>query len=1060
MLMNINYADQLSGNSIIIKIEELIHKLSNASSSKRQEIMDELASTILLYIGYEGTTVEDLFRPDLTPRQKAFIAASLSRLMRKRIALTETMKSFRPKAFTLMDDVFLRDDVYKLAKIDIKDQSYEKENRLCDAIQEIENNLIRLIDSVSNVGQLLDIRHEYMRAFNNKISKAIIHPFLLPIADESRLNTFFQSIKDYLESSNHDTVNIYEQSKEFIEELLEDAKNYPIEYSQTLIIPLLEKGLETITKDFESSPVGKPADIELLSTGKKYPLYAVGVTFNLALLLENKGPGYAREISYCVKEFTDNILITEREKSLGELGPGKIIIEIPCQVQESDTLLILDIETTWTNTNGQGQTKFFTIEVVSQQADINWENMARIDPYSLEPVTTEEDLIGRKEIIEQLTAKVQAQSLGSSFLYGQKRVGKTSIAKVLNKRIDNLVIHDCFVIYFECGNFLDLTAGDTVTNIGRRICRAIKACDKRFKELKIPDFHGALTPLTEFLEEVHDIVPEAKILFILDEFDELPIELFKRDEIGKAFFLPIRAISNLNHFGFLLVGGEKMDYVINSMGDQLNKFDSLRIDYFSRDKNWQDFEDLIKRPVQPFFEFSDGAINSIYTLTASNPYFTKLICKTLFSIMVKKHDAHITDKEINEAIELALENTEINSFQHFWQDKITEKGPREEEISIRRRKILISFGELARNHSQVTAKALIESCQKQGLEKPVVEDELREFKRRQILVEDQGCYYCKALFFEEWLKRRGIRDIMTSFSDYNEEIEERKKQELAFVTHKEINGLVEKWGVYQGRTIGPEDVRNWLNQFGDNRNQRLMFCILQNLRFYGNDILRSKMKEAHSIIKRKIVYEIPEGKRRKRDDILISYLDGPGKSGSQFARLYAQENNIYIKNVIEQARIANTLISQKNIKAMVFIDDLIGIGDSAIENIKRLISDVGAPLFRVPLFVIAVCGFSEALERVEQEIENLPGIWNIHVLDILTNKDKCFNEESNIFPTADERITARKIAREHGNRLKKKAPLGYKDVQANVVFESNCPNNCLPIIYKKSTEWFPLFERK
>ena len=352
--------------------------------------------------------------------------------------------------------------------------------------------------------------------------------------------------------------------------------------------------------------------------------------------------------------------------------------------------------------------------------------------------------------------------------------------------------------------------------------------------------------------------------------DELPVDLFKRNETGKAFFLPIRTISNQNQFGFLLVGGEKMDYVINSTGDQLNKFDPIRIDYFSKDKHWQDFEDLIKKPMHPYLEFTDAAINRIYSLTAGNPYFTKLICRTLFLSMVKKRDAHVTEIEVNEAIAQALEFTEINSFQHFWQDGITDKGPREEEISIRRRKVLISLGEIARIRPHIDRQSIIDNCSKQNLDTHISEAELREFERRQILIEDQGYYSCKAMFFQEWLKHRGIRDIMTSFNDHSEEINEKRKQELAYIKPDEILGLIERWGTYQGRKINIDDVRTWLNQFGDNLNQRLMFYILQNLRFYSGDVLRAKMKDAHSILKRGIVHEIQDSKR-KRDDILVVF---------------------------------------------------------------------------------------------------------------------------------------------------------------------------------------------
>jgi len=37
--------------------------------------------------------------------------------------------------------------------------------------------------------------------------------------------------------------------------------------------------------------------------------------------------------------------------------------------------------------------------------------------------------------------------------------------------------------------------------------------------------------------------------------------------------------------------------------------------------------------------------------------------------------------------------------------------------------------------------------------------------------------------------------------------------------------------------------------------------------------------------------------------------------------------------------------------------------------------------------------------------------------------------------------------------------LGYGNSQATVVFEQSCPDNTLPILWAKSRDWKPLFER-
>jgi hypothetical protein len=40
-----------------------------------------------------------------------------------------------------------------------------------------------------------------------------------------------------------------------------------------------------------------------------------------------------------------------------------------------------------------------------------------------------------------------------------------------------------------------------------------------------------------------------------------------------------------------------------------------------------------------------------------------------------------------------------------------------------------------------------------------------------------------------------------------------------------------------------------------------------------------------------------------------------------------------------------------------------------------------------------------------------------------------------------------------------RSPLGFGDCQALVVFETGCPNNSVPILWKQTGEWQPLFPR-
>jgi hypothetical protein len=239
-----------------------------------------------------------------------------------------------------------------------------------------------------------------------------------------------------------------------------------------------------------------------------------------------------------------------------------------------------------------------------------------------------------------------------------------------------------------------------------------------------------------------------------------------------------------------------------------------------------------------------------------------------------------------------------------------------------------------------------------------------------------------------------------------------------------------------------------------------MFETLRHLRFYSSNAMRAKLQEAHGMVLRGVTPR-SIGERRKRSDILVSYLDGPGRSGAHYAKLYADENSVYYENVVEYSRIGQALAGNQNVQCLVFVDDFIASGNSASEHFRNLVRDHATAInsAKIALFFIAICGFGEGQARVDVSLGELGLTAHVHICDVLDASDKCFNDRSSIFPDPGLRDRARQVAYLHGVRLEKQIPLGFSDCQSVVVFEDNCPNNSLPILWSASNNWTPLFER-
>lgn len=1008
-----------------------------------------------------------LFDQNLNPNQKRFIAACLLRLLNICENILDDNR-VKYKTLELFDEVFDGKYLYSFLKLETKSQSYVKENILKDVVLSLEKDFDNLIDSFNDITLITTFRNDFNKIINSKASKAILHYFLPRVLIENaKLTQIFKSIEQYLKEEGVKKVQNFTEAKEILTDYLTSAEIFGTKYSCNYLGGFATKVLELLEKDFQNNSLSKPAELDISRSDKKYPFSTKDAKFDLNLVVCNHGPGKAFNVSLNIIDIDDNLYLDSSERYLGNLELTSITVPISCKVTRSEKQAILILELAWENFDSSEIKKEFYLEFESQNYEIDWDSLAIEEPYSLEPVITEEELVGRTEQLNTLIGRSKAKSIGSSYIFGQKRVGKTSIAQTLKARLNRLMPSNYLVIDLEGGDYANSDPVITIENLAKKICERIKQSNSQFDGLEIPSFNGALSPLSSFLESVVKIVPEYKILFILDEFDELPIDLYRRGTIGDTFFLSLRAISGKTHFGFLLVGGEKMEFIISNQGDALNKFEPFRIDYFENHQS--DFQDLVKKPVAQWnIEISERAIYELYQQTGGNPYFTKQICSELFKLIVKRRDGHITEKEVEEATKITINKLASNSFLHFWEDGLFEID-RAEERSMNRRKVLLALAEISRKSINLNQEEIIEQAMKYGLNENQVKFELRDFERRQIIVsEEDTVYKYKVSLFGKWLKEKGLHEIITTFTDLDAILSRKKEEEEAYVRSEEIIQLINNWGQYLSRPITEDKVRAWLSQFKENTEQRLMFRILKHLKFYNGDNLRTKMKEAHGIIVRGgiSVRKYETEKQRKRSDILVSYLeDNPSKSGCSYAKIFADENEIYANNIIERGKLVQTLTDKtrmEKIQALVFVDDFIGTGGSACQYFEELANECGELLRNTNLtvFFISVSGFQEAKIRLETKLSELNFNVKVHICDPLDESDKVFSDRSKIFSKSSDLERARNVAYEYGRNLVNNNPLGYGNCEAAVVFADACPNNTLPILWSDAKKWIPLFKRQ
>jgi hypothetical protein len=953
-------------------------------------------------------------------------------------------------------------DVFERLKINDKQQPFEQ----LRALKSIDVLLAEKLQTLKDASTATDLRtiqqrvHGITQTLTDGLVRGLMTLQLPTSFAKTNMPALFKTLEPLVNGRDVDFIEHVDFARAEIKTATTLLRANLTFYAAKYLIPLIEHLSHLVEQAYQSSDATKPARVSVHAYPRKYPFHARGSTVRLRFIAENHGPGPASDIEIT---FTLFHYLEPAEKTIwiSGLGTGKQAIDLDVCVGDVGDQVEFYVQTVWNNvdsTRGEGTSEGF---LQCQNSYVDWDRLS--DPYSIEAIDldSERPFVGRKADVQQLLRSLAGKSMGSHYVYGQKRVGKTSLVLEVasHAAADISDFHHC---YLEGGDYVQPTAEGTLQSLGRQIARRLRKCHRLLERIPLPEFNNSLSPLNEFVDEILDVLPDAKFLLILDEFDELPLELFKRGPVGDGFFLTLRALSGRPRVGIILIGGEKMGPIISAQGDQLNRFSPLRVDYFRREEHWGDFQELVRSPVEGQIEFSESAIEALYRWSAGNPFFTNVICKEVMQRCCDRRDAFVSELEIEECASLACRKAGANSFQHFWEDGVLDTGGNTEDVSIRRRRVLLALAATLRDGSSRSRENLAMQRDLIATTPSALENELKRFVERGILLVLNNEYVFRVFMFERFLTERSSELISTEFTDQDERKLVERQENKAFVHSSEIKQLIDSWGAYCSVPVIETRVRSWLIQFGSNKDQRVMFQLLKSLRFYSEPVVQEKLRSAMGFIGRETTKRPKEGERFRRD-LLVSHLGGIAKSGTQYARMFCQENKVMRENAVGWEGLGSRLRSQRGeLQAVVVIDDFVGTGGTAIDSLTRMNEQIGNDLraSEVKLFLIIICGFADALEKVRKVGEDLKLPLEIYCSDILSESDRAFSVSSIAFETDGDRLRARDLARGQGESLERKWPLGHGNCEALVVFFANCPNNTLPIIFKSGADWTALFPRR
>jgi len=956
-------------------------------------------------------------------------------------------------------------------KVDGKMQTFEKFSLLEGAHSTFCNLLEPLRTSCGDIDSLLASRKSILAPLNHGQVRKYCNPFGI-----NELKAAVEEILSKLKMVANPTaafIEDFEECKRSVEQCralsLEIGSFLSLDYVVPfidMIEGLLDRYIAT-TKTKFSTDINSSWPTSGLQ--KRYAIHEPEREFVLSLPLRNDGQGMAVDVRADIVLSSDEIFIEAPSVSLGNVMPGEFSIVFDAMVVSPCGSFSGIVELEWTEFGeASPKSKSFEFSVSAQASDINWSNLTYWTPYSTE-VAKGQNFIGRVEQVHHLASKLLRSPMEPFYITGQKRVGKTSLVRAATAFAEENApdgeIKNHFILW---GDVAHADPGIAMQQIGSSIEDFVRDSLPYRTEVPRQDYTGSLSPLLKVFDLALKIDPKAKFVITIDEFDEIPQDLYLHGNLAETFFANLRSISRRDNVCLVLVGGENMSYVMSRQGQKLNNFTRISLSYFSRDEDWLDFQEMVRRPSEGKLSWHEDAVSEVFNISNGNPYYAKLVCAGVARRAISDRDADITQSEVALASQEQLSTLGSNSFAHLWQDGIP-KSPEDREPDIlRRSRVLVAAARCLRDRVSLTLENLVDRKVSSELTSGEIQAVLNDLQMRQILEERAGAYHFALPIFSGWLADVGASELVAD--KLSEELAQSTliEENAAMVRSEEVVGLARSWTTYRGRAISIDEIKAWYQQVDGIKSQRILFELLKKVRIYSEAHIRERLEVAHSFVRRAIPPEIQTKRHQRRNDIVVVYVDGEGKSGSAYAAMYAEQNRISAKAVFSSSSFLSKIESHTRVHgtpaAVVVVDDIAATGNSLEGNIHRFI-DQNTSIFKTAkLRVISLIATETAYDRLTEAFQGLEIDADFRACEVIGDEHRAFPDSKSGWETEDAWYRAKALCEELGTHIYPKNPLGYGDMGLLLVFPTTVPNNSLPILHSRSKpgsdkKWVPLFHR-
>jgi hypothetical protein len=281
-----------------------------------------------------------------------------------------------------------------------------------------------------------------------------------------------------------------------------------------------------------------------------------------------------------------------------------------------------------------------------------------LNPYIAgNPVGNSNAFIGRADIVRDVLHIFSRPEENAIVLYGQRRIGKTSVLQFLQKTLaQETATGHYYPVYFDLQDKATLALGDVLTELAATIANTLNLEKPQLGDNPAHSFQY------DWLPQQLGLLPENSALVLLfDEFDVLAADSAK--DTGSQFFSYLDKLlaSDRQRLNFVFVIGRNIND-LNSIA-ALSLFKGITAKRVSLLNKGDTFA-LIKLAEQTTpLRWNTAALERIWQLTNGHAFFTQQLCS--FAWEEAYNDGEFTDPEINDSAVNNVLDEALNSSHHL-----------------------------------------------------------------------------------------------------------------------------------------------------------------------------------------------------------------------------------------------------------------------------------------------------------------------------------------------------------------------------------------------------------